>query len=196
MTNAYLRNACAKGRPERPVWSIRTAAAHALSGAIATAFVATLASCGPVKASKPIYPAPSGAHASTLGFGNQISNSPWGFFVICMEVAIDGFSPTETKYLPTGNTSMQLLPGSHEMTINALLGCGNGQYYFNPIRVAFETAPGKSYTINLEGIPTMMKPGYRLDYRGWSTEQTAGWPSEIYIANPLFGAMPPSGGEA
>jgi len=155
---------------------------------IALILAVAVAGC---QATRPLIPGVSAGPVCTLVFDNQVSASLFGGFLggIPLEVAIDGFSPTDRRDLPMGQTTLQLPVGSHEMIIKARL-VGNARYYFDPIRVSFDTE-SKSYTITFSKIGTMMKPGYKIQYSGWSTEQSAGWPSEVYIANPLFGGLSP-----
>jgi len=164
---------------------------RAMACVIAIVFVATVAGCAH-KATRPLNPGRGEGPVSTLVLDNQVSDSPLSGG-IDLEVAIDGFSPTDQLNLPMGQTTLQLPVGSHEMIIKARLSTIGNQrvlYYFNPTRVSFDTE-SKSYTITFSKIGGIlsMKPGYGIQYSGWSTEQSAGWPSEVYIANPLFGVL-------
>ena len=132
--------------------------------------------------------------ASTLVLDNQVTDSllliPTG---IELEVAIDGFSPTDQLNLPRGQTTLHLPAGNYELTIKAQFP-GNSPYYFNPIQVNFDIDGTKSYSITFLYIRNTWKPGYKIQYSGWTTEQSAGWPSEVYIANPPFGSLKSSDG--
>lgn len=139
-------------------------------------------------ASKPIYPeAASGTGASTVVFENQVPGSPFSMRAgIGIELALDGYSPTKEQYLPEGVTVLSVLPGSHTIRLKPTL-FGNTPYYFQEVSFSFEVVAGKTYTVMFHSGGSAMKPGFTMDYDGWQRETTRQWPSEVTIANPLFG---------
>ena len=147
-------------------------------------------------ATTPPYPAvESGAPACVLRLENQMSTFEMlAQFEIptpaWVAVKVDGFLPATTdhlvrgSYLPKGTIELRLPAGDHELVNEAEL-IGRGIYYFKPVAFRFGTVTGKTYTIRFKGAGSAMKPGYTIEYEGWSDEEKAQWPHEHYIANPL-----------
>ena len=90
------------------------------------------------------------------------------------------------QFLPKGTTEVRLPVGSHSFVHRGVV-LANSPYYFNPVSMTFDTEEGKTYVIRFKNTTRGAKIRYAVEYEGWSTEQSSQWPTEVGIANPIFG---------
>lgn len=129
---------------------------------------------------KPVYPTmEEGGSTSTLVLINNVHSQMMNER---LNLAVDGFSPTDKLYLPKGKTEILLQAGNHEMT-HFLDTAVTNEY--EKIKTKFNTEAGKVYVINFDMFMERRqegflgnKRGYRILYGGWSDEETSKWPAE------------------
>jgi hypothetical protein len=136
---------------------------------------------------KSLYPSlTEGTPVSILFIDNPFSSNMWlATTPFLMQMGVDGFTLHKKEYLPTGVSEFRLFAGSHQITIKVQT-CSS-LCYTNPVTINVEMQAGETYRILFKKIGSFIKPKVQIIYEGWSEEDSSSWPTEIGIANPIFG---------
>ncbi len=114
---------------------------------------------------------------SILQFDNKcsmsmLSSAPY------LSVDLDGFSPSEKKWLPKGITELRITPGSHQLTVKGEFKTTTAGHY-DPVSIIFRTEPGKAYKITFEFFTEgFTRGGFKILYEGWPEEESSKFPQK------------------
>lgn len=95
-------------------------------------------------------------------------------------VKVDGYAVSDKLYLPKGQTTLKLDPGSHQLSILLKKRSADIQALpREPLTFTFPTEAGKSYEITIGKKTSLMAVGLKLSYSGWSEDVAARFPRQF-----------------
>lgn len=95
-------------------------------------------------------------------------------------VRVDGYAISDKCYLPKGQTTVMLDPGSHQLSILLKKRSADIQALPDePLTFTFPTKAGRRYTINIGKKTSLLTVGLKLSYSGWSEDQAARFPRQF-----------------
>lgn len=127
----------------------------------------------------PMYPSISNEDKkSTLVIENSHNPSEMSFDRLRMAVYLDGFRITEHDILLKGTTSVDIMPGNHQVRIKAY---PKGVIPMNnDVVFSFDSDYGKTYVVKILKGDKLWDPGYKLEYEGFIEDESETWPKSRY----------------